>query len=557
MSVPGATDLQGLAGRWCDGIGARDPARRTSLGAWAQRLELVAARRESGEETPLVVVLLGPTGAGKSTLFNAVLGVALSAPGVVRPATRRPIAAGAARDVATLRGDPLLGAAALDLEWVPREALPLALARHVLVDTPDFDSIERENRRRAEALLRRADRIVLVLTPEKYGDRSIWELVDRHLALGSFAGAVLNKAEGSGALADCSALLARRGLAPPLVVPRRAGTDDPASFEPRLRDDLIALCASPEPARAVAEARLAAALAWERRLRDEVAAPFASELDRARAALRRGVEDLRRELPGRIHRELALELDGAVRREFERRFLAEVRRIDVLREPRRWLLAPFTAMRGLLLGRAEEREAVERTSLWLTDLFEQRFERFAIDLHDRVRALVDAAEQGAARAHAWPRVENPTREECRRALAGAFERLEAEVARESDRIAEGLPVRARVGFYGSQVFFHALTLLAFVKTGGLLSLGEIAAQGLLSPVLAGLLGRFVSSSEAAQVEARLGGCFAESMQDALRPPLDALEAELEASERALPGSGTFEALARAFDAAGARASAVR
>jgi hypothetical protein len=174
-----------------------------------------------------------------------------------------------------------------------------------------------------------------------------------------------------------------------------------------------------------------------------------------------------------------------------------------------------------------------------------------------VRALVVAAEQGAARAHAWPRVENPTREECRRALAGAFERLEAEVARESDRIAEGLPVRARVGFYGSQVFFHALTLLAFVKTGGLLSLGEIAAQGLLSPVLAGLLGRFVSSSEAAQVEARLGGCFAESMQDALRPPLDALEAELEASERALPGSGTFEALARAFDAAGARASAVR
>ena len=49
-------------------------------------------------------------------------------------------------------------------------------------------------------------------------------------------------------------------------------------------------------------------------------------------------------------------------------------------------------------------------------------------------------------------------------------------------------MKARVGFYGSQVFFHALTLLAFVKTGGLLSLGEIATQGLLSPFLASLLG---------------------------------------------------------------------
>jgi hypothetical protein len=133
---------------------------------------------------------------------------------------------------------------------------------------------------------------------------------------------------------------------------------------------------------------------------------------------------------------------------------------------------------------------------------------------------------------------------------GAFERLEAEVARESDRIAEGLPTKARVGFYGSQVFFHALTLLAFVKTGGLLSLGEIAAQGLLSPFLASLLGRFVSSSEAAQVEERLGECFAESMREALVPPLDALEAEVDASERALPGEATLQALARAFHARG-------
>jgi len=549
VSVRPPADLRGLADAWLAGIGTRDADRSEAIADWAQRLDLVAARRSTPAEAPLLVVLLGPTGAGKSTLFNAALGRPLSAPGVVRPATRRPVAAGTPSDLASLRDDPVLADEALALEAVPLDALPAALVGHVLVDTPDFDSIERENRRRAEALLRRADRIVLVLTPEKYGDRSIWELVDRHLALGSFAGAVLNKDEGGGALADCSGLLARRGLGSPLVVPRRARTEDPTSFEPGLRHALLGLCASDEPRGAVHAARLFAAVTWERRLRDEAIVPFAAELDRARAALRRGLDDLRRGLPDRIRRELALELDGTVRREFERRFLEEIRRIDVLREPRRWLLAPFTVVRSWLGGREDERAALERTSLWLTDLFEQRFERFTLDLHERVRGLVEAAQQGAARAHPWPRFENPSREASRALLVRAFERLEAQVASESDRIAAGLPTRARVGFYGSQAFFHALTLLAFVKTGGLLSLGEIATQGLLSPFLAGLLGRFVSSSEAAQVEARLGDSFAEAMLEAVVPPLDALEAELEASERALPGEATLQALARAFDAA--------
>lgn len=549
MSAPGA--LRGLAERWLESIGPRDCARAEAIGDWARRLELVDARRGLAATTPLLCVVLGPTGAGKSTLFNAVLGRPLSPPGVVRPATRHPVAAGSPEALSALRGDVVLAEPGLAIEWVALEAPPPAVAARVLVDTPDFDSIEHANRRRAETLLRRADRLLLVLTPEKYGDRSIWELVDRHLALGSFAGAVLNKAEGAGPLSDVAALLARRGLPAPLVVARRRGTEDPASFDAQTRAALAALFAGSDVPAAVHDARLAAALAWEKRARDEVATPFAAELDRARAALRRGVADLRAGLPDRIRRDLALELDGAVRRELEGRFLEEVRRIDVLREPRRWMLAPFTAVRAWLGGRGDERAAVRRTSLWLTDLFEQRFERFSLDLHERVRALVDAAEQSAARAHPWPRFESPSRDEVRAHLARAFERLETEVARESDRIAEGLPMQARVGFYGSQVFFHALTLLAFVKTGGLLSLGEITTQGLLSPFLASLLGRFVSSSEAEKVEQRLAECFAESMREALAPPLDTLEAAIDASERALPGEAMLRALARAFDAGNA------
>ena len=39
-------------------------------------------------DAPLLVVLVGPTGAGKSTVFNTIAGRAASETGVIRPTTR-------------------------------------------------------------------------------------------------------------------------------------------------------------------------------------------------------------------------------------------------------------------------------------------------------------------------------------------------------------------------------------------------------------------------------------------------------------------------------------
>src|SRR5687768_7563516 len=47
--------------------------------------------RVASLDTPLVVVLLGPTGAGKSSLMNALAGSAVSPSGVLRPTTRTAI----------------------------------------------------------------------------------------------------------------------------------------------------------------------------------------------------------------------------------------------------------------------------------------------------------------------------------------------------------------------------------------------------------------------------------------------------------------------------------
>jgi ATPase subunit of ABC transporter with duplicated ATPase domains len=44
--------------------------------------------RASSLDAPLVVLLVGPTGAGKSTIFNTIVGRGASPTGVLRPTTR-------------------------------------------------------------------------------------------------------------------------------------------------------------------------------------------------------------------------------------------------------------------------------------------------------------------------------------------------------------------------------------------------------------------------------------------------------------------------------------
>jgi hypothetical protein len=121
-----------------------------------------------------VVALAGSTGSGKSSLFNALARLKLSPVGVRRPTT------GAAH--ACVWG-PLEPANQL-LDWVgvlPRQRFiresaldgddEAALRGLVLLDLPDFDSIERSHRVEVDRLLGLVDQVVWVVDPQKYGDR--------------------------------------------------------------------------------------------------------------------------------------------------------------------------------------------------------------------------------------------------------------------------------------------------------------------------------------------------------------------------------------------------
>ena len=129
-----------------------------------------------------VVAIAGATGSGKSSTFNKLTGLDLSAVGVRRPTTSWATACVWGRD----------GAEEL-LEWlgiparhqVTRDSMldsrreDNALEGVVLLDLPDHDSTEVAHHLEVDRLVQLADLIVWVLDPQKYADAAIH---DRYLA---------------------------------------------------------------------------------------------------------------------------------------------------------------------------------------------------------------------------------------------------------------------------------------------------------------------------------------------------------------------------------------
>ncbi len=118
-----------------------------------------------------VIALAGPTGAGKSTVFNALAGGDLVAVSRRRPTTSVATAA--------VWGDA--GRELLDWLEVQRRHTAAAdgdLAGLVLLDLPDYDSVAIDHRLEVERLIGLVDLLVWIVDPQKYADSA---LHDRYL----------------------------------------------------------------------------------------------------------------------------------------------------------------------------------------------------------------------------------------------------------------------------------------------------------------------------------------------------------------------------------------
>lgn len=223
-------------------------------------LEKVGQRAGISPETT-VVAFFGATGSGKSSLFNAVTGTDLARTAARRPATSRPQAAvwGPQEPTELLEWLEIdrvarLGQDAAVLEDRGRRGLwerilhpggpkDAGTGGLVLVDLPDFDSVEAGNREVVERFSSRADVMVWVFDPQKYSDDVIHSAFVRPLSRhGGAMLAVLNQAdrltdaEQDEVLADLHSQLERDGAARhllrgPLAVSARTGQNVEAVVE--------------------------------------------------------------------------------------------------------------------------------------------------------------------------------------------------------------------------------------------------------------------------------------------------------------------------------------
>ena len=135
---------------------------------------------------PAVVVVVGSTGAGKSTLVNSLVGAEVSRASVIRPTTREPVLVHHPAD-AGLLGDAVLE----DALRVAHESVPRGLC---ILDAPDLDSLLRSNRETAARLLAVADVGLFVTTASRYGDALPWHVLSAARERGATMAMVLNRA---------------------------------------------------------------------------------------------------------------------------------------------------------------------------------------------------------------------------------------------------------------------------------------------------------------------------------------------------------------------------
>ncbi len=217
----------------------------------AQVAIMKAASRTSIAGGHTVVALAGATGSGKSSLFNDLIGADVAPIGARRPTTSTPIAAiwGSASASALLdwlkvgarhmvderlSGAPVSGfgqAGAAPSVPVLEPLSGSELDGLVLLDLPDFDSLEATHRAEADRVLDLVDVFVWVTDPQKYADARLHEdYIARLSAHDAVTMVVLNQADRltPEALAACRSDLLRLLDAD--------GVDDPEVIATSARD---------------------------------------------------------------------------------------------------------------------------------------------------------------------------------------------------------------------------------------------------------------------------------------------------------------------------------
>jgi energy-coupling factor transporter ATP-binding protein EcfA2 len=256
---------------------------------------------------PVLVALVGSTGAGKSTLVNSIVGQRVSQTGIRRPTTNSPVLACHPSEIdwfaenvflPTLprvrqQGLAMPGRDGL-LVLAASEGMPKGVA---LLDTPDIDSVVQAHHEFAHQFLDASDLWLFVTTGSRYADAPVWELLryakERDAALGIVLSRVQPRSRGE-LVKHFTAMLEANGLgeADRFVIPETVITEGmlpPAVYGP-IREWLQDAAVREDRRVAVLTQTMSGVLDTFRTRVPELASHLATQLT-LRVQLRQAIED--------------------------------------------------------------------------------------------------------------------------------------------------------------------------------------------------------------------------------------------------------------------------
>jgi hypothetical protein len=227
-------------------VGEADADRR-ALRELTGQLDDYLLPRLRALDAPLLAVVGGSTGAGKSTLVNSLVGTDVAEPGVLRPTTLVPTLVVSPADRSWFMGQNVLpglsratGEGPGALRVVTSPALGAGLA---LLDAPDIDSVVTANRELASQLLAAADLWLFVTTAARYADEVPWSFLRSARERSTALAVVLDRVPPEAVepvSRDLARLLAENGLEGSrlFTVPEAALPDEKARLPAAFVEDI-------------------------------------------------------------------------------------------------------------------------------------------------------------------------------------------------------------------------------------------------------------------------------------------------------------------------------
>lgn len=463
---------------------AMSPSAAAEAEAVADQIDDYILPRLANIDAPLLAVVGGSTGSGKSTLVNAIVGRQVSTSGVIRPTTRQPVLVANPGDsewfnsghvlpgLAREQGEAGANPSATSLRTVASEAVSPGLA---LLDAPDFDSIDDRNRALASQLLAAADLWVFVTTPSRYADQLVWNFLHDAAGRDIEVIVVLNRVDED-ALAtvpdDLRRMMAEAGLgqATLFTVPDHGQVEGllPEELVAPLRGHLQRLAEDAAARRSMAAKTVQGALgsvaerverlAVERQRQEEFGAQLGETFDGNYLRARDQVID-------------ATSDGNLLRQEVLQRWQDFVGTSDAFRSIERWYSMAVDRIGSFFTGRpAPVREMETEIEAGLHAVVVDAAETAATRSWSHLGSAAPElrASSDPALAHADADINGQAAELVRQWQAGLVESIQ-ETAGDKRK-------RARIMSLGLNVITVALMLVVFASTAGLTG-GEIAIAG--------------------------------------------------------------------------------